>query len=321
MLLVTIGVVYGDIGTSPMYVLKSIIENNGGLQTVNRAFIIGSLSLIIWTVTLITTVKYVVVAMKADNNGEGGIFALYSLVKNYGKYLVIPAMLGGAALLADGVLTPAVTITTAIEGLHSISVFDQLLNNDQNRVILITLIIISVLFACQKAGTSLLGKAFGPIMLVWFLFLGITGVAHISGNLYILQALNPIYAVRILFSPYNKAGFMILGSVFLATTGAEALYSDMGHVGKQNIYTSWPFIKVCLLLNYMGQGSLDPFKQRQYCAAGYGRYESVLSNAAAAVASLCGYFEYRCCHYCFAGVDYRLVFAGFRGDSLGSDAA
>ena len=115
MLLVTIGVVYGDIGTSPMYVLKSIIENNGGLQTVNRAFIIGSLSLIIWTVTLITTVKYVVVAMKADNNGEGGIFALYSLVKNYGKYLVIPAMLGGAALLADGVLTPAVTITTAIE--------------------------------------------------------------------------------------------------------------------------------------------------------------------------------------------------------------
>ena len=319
MLLVTIGVVYGDIGTSPMYVLKSIIENNGGLQTVNRAFIIGSLSLIIWTVTLITTVKYVVVAMKADNNGEGGIFALYSLVKNYGKYLVIPAMLGGAALLADGVLTPAVTITTAIEGLHSISVFDQLLNNDQNRVILITLIIISVLFACQKAGTSLLGKAFGPIMLVWLLFLGITGVAHISGNLYILQALNPIYAVRILFSPYNKAGFMILGSVFLATTGAEALYSDMGHVGKQNIYTSWPFIKVCLLLTYMGR--LDSFKQRQCCAAGYGRYESVLSNAAAANAPLCGYFEYRCCHYCFAGVDYRLVFAGFRGDSLGSDAA
>ena len=306
MLLVTIGVVYGDIGTSPMYVLKSIIENNGGLQTVNRAFIIGSLSLIIWTVTLITTVKYVVVAMKADNNGEGGIFALYSLVKNYGKYLVIPAMLGGAALLADGVLTPAVTITTAIEGLHSISVFDQLLNNDQNRVILITLIIISVLFACQKAGTSLLGKAFGPIMLVWFLFLGITGVAHISGNLYILQALNPIYAVRILFSPYNKAGFMILGSVFLATTGAEALYSDMGHVGKQNIYTSWPFIKVCLLLNYMGQGAW---------------ILSNKDNAAAANAPLCGYFEYRCCHYCFAGVDYRLVFAGFRGDSPGSDAA
>ena len=306
MLLVTIGVVYGDIGTSPMYVLKSIIENNGGLQTVNRAFIIGSLSLIIWTVTLITTVKYVVVAMKADNNGEGGIFALYSLVKNYGKYLVIPAMLGGAALLADGVLTPAVTITTAIEGLHSISVFDQLLNNDQNRVILITLIIISVLFACQKAGTSLLGKAFGPIMLVWFLFLGITGVAHISGNLYILQALNPIYAVRILVSPYNKAGFMILGSVFLATTGAEALYSDMGHVGKQNIYTSWPFIKVCLLLNYMGQGAW---------------ILSNKDNAAPAVAPLCGYFEYRCCHYCFAGVDYRLVFAGFRGDSFGSDAA
>lgn len=162
MLLVTIGVVYGDIGTSPMYVLKSIIENNGGLQTVNRAFIIGSLSLIIWTVTLITTVKYVVVAMKADNNGEGGIFALYSLVKNYGKYLVIPAMLGGAALLADGVLTPAVTITTAIEGLHSISVFDQLLNNDQNRVILITLIIISCFVCLPKSRYQFAGQSIRP---------------------------------------------------------------------------------------------------------------------------------------------------------------
>ena len=175
MLLVTIGVVYGDIGTSPMYVLKSIIENNGGLQTVNRAFIIGSLSLIIWTVTLITTVKYVVVAMKADNNGEGGIFALYSLVKNYGKYLVIPAMLGGAALLADGVLTPAVTITTAIEGLHSISVFDQLLNNDQNRVILITLIII---YAGVRNGIERVSKFMMPILIVLSLIISIYSVTR-----------------------------------------------------------------------------------------------------------------------------------------------
>ena len=175
MLLVTIGVVYGDIGTSPMYVLKSIIENNGGLQTVNRAFIIGSLSLIIWTVTLITTVKYVVVAMKADNNGEGGIFALYSLVKNYGKYLVIPAMLGGAALLADGVLTPAVTITTAIEGLHSISVFDQLLNNDQNRVILITLIII---YAGVRNGIERVSKFMMPILIVLSLIITIYSVTR-----------------------------------------------------------------------------------------------------------------------------------------------
>ena len=175
MLLVTIGVVYGDIGTSPMYVLKSIIENNGGLQTVNRAFIIGSLSLIIWTVTLITTVKYVVVAMKADNNGEGGIFALYSLVKNYGKYLVIPAMLGGAALLADGVLTPAVTITTAIEGLHSISIFDQLLNNDQNRVILITLIII---YAGVRNGIERVSKFMMPILIVLSLIISIYSVTR-----------------------------------------------------------------------------------------------------------------------------------------------
>ena len=175
MLLVTIGVVYGDIGTSPMYVLKSIIENNGGLQTVNRAFIIGSLSLIIWTVTLITTVKYVVVAMKADNNGEGGIFALYSLVKNYGKYLVIPAMLGGAALLADGVLTPAVTITTAIEGLHSISVFDQLLNTDQNRVILITLIII---YAGVRNGIERVSKFMMPILIVLSLIITIYSVTR-----------------------------------------------------------------------------------------------------------------------------------------------
>lgn len=255
MLLVTIGVVYGDIGTSPMYVLKSIVENNGGIQNVNRDFIIGSLSLIIWTVTLLTTVKYVMIAMKADNHGEGGIFALFSLVKTYGKYLVIPAMLGGAALLADGILTPAVTITTAIEGLHSIEIFDNILGNDQNRVIAISLLIISVLFMCQKAGTSFLGKTFGPVMLVWFMFLGIIGLVNIPGNLYILKSLNPVYAIKVLFSPYNKAGFMILGSVFLAATGAEALYSDMGHVGKENIYSSWPFIKICLILNYLGQGA------------------------------------------------------------------
>lgn len=255
MLLVTVGVVYGDIGTSPMYVLKSIIENNGGLATVSRELVIGSLSLIIWTITLLTTVKYVLIAMKADNKGEGGIFALYSLVRKYGKYLVIAAMLGGAALLADGMLTPAVTITTAIEGLHSIEFFDNILAGDQNRVVVITLVIITALFLFQRAGTSMLGKAFGPIMAIWFLFLALSGIVNMTGDLEVLRALNPVYAVKILFSPYNKAGLMILGSVFLAATGAEALYSDMGHVGKQNIYASWPFIKICLILNYFGQGA------------------------------------------------------------------
>ncbi len=253
--LVTIGIVYGDIGTSPLYVMKSILEGNGGITAVDDAFIIGSLSLVIWTITLLTTVKYVLLAMQADNHGEGGIFSLYSLVRNCGKWLILPAMLGGAALLADGVLTPAVTVTTAVEGLRSIPSMDRFLGSGQWKVVLITLMIITALFSVQHAGTSRIGKAFGPVMLLWFSFLGITGLAHIVSLPAVLKAFNPIYAIRVLLSPANKLGFMILGSVFLATTGAEALYSDMGHVGKENIYYSWPFVKLCLILNYLGQGA------------------------------------------------------------------
>ena len=255
MFLVTIGIVYGDIGTSPMYVMKSILEGNGGISNINEDFIIGSLSLVIWTVTLLTTIKYVLIAMKADNHGEGGIFSLYSLVKEHGKWLIFPAMLGGAALLADGVLTPAVTVTTAVEGLRSIPVMDRLLGSGQTTVVIITLIIISVLFSMQHAGTSRIGKAFGPVMLLWFLFLASMGLMHVFEMPAVLRAFNPIYAVKVLLSPYNKVGFMILGSVFLATTGAEALYSDMGHVGKENIYISWPLVKISLILNYLGQGA------------------------------------------------------------------
>ena len=253
--LVTIGIVYGDIGTSPLYVMKSILEGNGGITQVDDAFIIGSLSLVIWTITLLTTIKYVLIAMKADNHGEGGIFSLYSLVRNCGKWLILPAMLGGAALLADGVLTPAVTVTTAVEGLRSIEVMDRFLGAGQWKVVLITLLIITALFSVQHAGTSKIGKAFGPVMLLWFSFLGVTGLLHIVSLPVVLKAFNPIWAVRVLLSPANKLGFMILGSVFLATTGAEALYSDMGHVGKENIYFSWPFVKLCLILNYLGQGA------------------------------------------------------------------
>ena len=255
MFLVTIGIVYGDIGTSPLYVMKSILQGNGGIGAINEDFIVGSLSLIIWTITLLTTVKYVLIAMKADNNGEGGIFSLYSLVRSCGKWLIFPAMIGGAALLADGVLTPAVTVTTAIEGLRSIPSMDKLLGVGQTNVILITLAIICALFAVQHAGTSKIGKAFGPMMLVWFSFLGITGLLNVFQNPVVIKAFNPIYAVQVLLSPYNKAGLMILGSVFLAATGAEALYSDMGHVGRENIYFSWPFVKACLILNYLGQGA------------------------------------------------------------------
>ena len=255
MFLVTIGIVYGDIGTSPMYVMKSILEGNGGIGGVDRDFIIGSLSLVIWTITLLTTVKYVLIAMKADNHGEGGIFSLYSLVRHCAKWLIVPAMLGGAALLADGVLTPAVTVTTAVEGLRSIEAMNRFLGEGQWKVVVITLLIITTLFSVQHAGTSKIGKAFGPVMLLWFSFLGVTGLMHITALPEVLRAFNPVYAVRVLLSPNNKLGFMILGSVFLATTGAEALYSDMGHVGKENIYFSWPFVKICLILNYLGQGA------------------------------------------------------------------
>lgn len=262
MFLVTIGIVYGDIGTSPMYVMKSIVADNGGLRDVSAEFIVGALSLVIWSITLLTTVKYVLIAMKADNNGEGGIFSLYSLVKKCGKWLIFPAMLGGSALLADGVLTPAVTVTTAVEGLRSIPIVDKMLGAGQGKVIIITLLIISALFSIQHAGTSRIGKAFGPVMLVWFSFLGVTGLLHIFENPVVVKAFNPMYAVRVLFSPANKRGFMILGSVFLAATGAEALYSDMGHVGREHIYRSWPFVKICLLLNYLGQGAWVLLNQR-----------------------------------------------------------
>ena len=253
MFLVALGIVYGDIGTSPMYVMKSIVEGNGGLAYVDQDFIVGSLSLVIWTITLLTTVKHVMIALRADNHGEGGIFALYSLVRSCGKWLIIPTMIGGCTMLADGVLTPAVTVTTAVEGLRSIDAVNTFLGEGQAIVIVITVAIISFLFMIQRSGTSSIGKMFGPVMMVWFLFLGITGIWLTLGDLTILRALNPVYAVQVLLSPNNKAGFLILGSVFLCTTGAEALYTDMGHVGRNNILISWPFVKICLILNYMGQ--------------------------------------------------------------------
>ena len=253
MFLVALGIVYGDIGTSPMYVMKSIIEGNGGIACVDQEFIVGSLSLVIWTITLLTTIKHVLIALRADNHGEGGIFALYSLVRHCGKWLIVPTMIGGCTMLADGVLTPAVTVTTAVEGLRSIEAVNDLLGEGQFIVVLITLAIVSTLFMLQKSGTSSIGRLFGPVMVVWFLFLGVTGLFLTLGDLSILRALNPVYALRILFSPDNKEGLMILGSVFLCTTGAEALYTDMGHVGRTNIFVSWPFVKICLVLNYMGQ--------------------------------------------------------------------
>ena len=298
-MLVTLGVVYGDIGTSPMYVTKALVAGNGGIMSVNQEFVLGALSLVIWTVTLLTTVKYVLISLKADNHGEGGIFALYSIVRRFGKWLIIPAMLGGSALLADGILTPAVTVTTAIEGLRTIPEVYQIIGDNQMNVVAITLAIICLLFVVQRAGTSKIGRAFGPVMTLWFVFLGAMGLLHVFDNPVVFLAINPLYGIQFLLSPNNHAGFMILGSCFLATTGAEALYSDMGHVGRGNIYATWPFVKICLLLSYLGQGAwllanagnaellaiedLNPFFQM--LDPGIRPFAVLLSTAAAIIAS------------------------------------
>ena len=253
--LVTLGVVYGDIGTSPLYVMRSVIHNNGGLQSVSEDFILGTLSLVFWTLTILTTIKYVLITLKADNKGEGGIFSLFTLVRKQAKWLIIPAMIGGSALLADGMLTPAVTVTSAVEGLKLIPSFNNLFGNNQNNIIIIVICIISLLFFIQHFGTDFIGKLFGPIMLIWFCSLAFFGIINLCNDFSLLRALSPHYAIKVLFSDENKLGFFILGGIFLSSTGAEALYSDLGHVGKKNIYFTWPFVKICLLLNYFGQGA------------------------------------------------------------------
>ncbi len=254
-ILVTLGIVYGDIGTSPLYVMKSVLHGNGGLINVSENFILGVLSLVFWTLTILTTIKYVLITLRADNNGEGGIFSLFTLVRKRSKWLIIPAMIGGSALLADGMLTPAVTVTSAVEGLKLLPAFQNIFGNNQRNIVILVIFIIFTLFFIQHIGTEFIGKLFGPIMFIWFSSLAVFGIINLLGDLSLLRALSPYYAINILFSSENKVGFLILGSVFLCSTGAEALYSDLGHVGKRNIYLTWPFIKISLLLNYFGQGA------------------------------------------------------------------
>ena len=245
-LLIALGIIYGDIGTSPLYVFNSIIKE----RVISEALIVGTLSLIIWTLTLLTTIKYVTLVLRADNRGEGGIFALFALVRRRKKWLVIAAMIGGAALLADGIITPPISITSAVEGLKKLP---QLRQMEQSTVIYIVIGILSLFFFAQQFGTSRIGKMFGPIMTVWFGMLGTLGVIHIFDDVSILKALNPYYAINFLRT--YEEGYWLLGAVFLCTTGAEALYSDLGHCGRQNIRISWIFVKSCLLLNYFGQGA------------------------------------------------------------------
>ena len=255
MAIVALGVVYGDIGTSPLYTMQTFLNGQGGLAHADREAVLGVLSLVFWSITLITTVKYVLIAMRIDNKGEGGIFALYSLVRKYGAWLAIPAMLGGAAFLADSVLTPAVSISSAVEGLETLPAFEKLFTENKQLTLTITAAIILMLFSVQSRGTERIGKAFGSVVLVWFSFLAVVGLANLSQYWSVFAALNPVYGVRFLFSSHNAAGLAIMGTVFLSTTGAEALYSDMGHVGRGNIYFTWPFIKIALVLCYFGQGA------------------------------------------------------------------
>jgi KUP system potassium uptake protein len=245
-LIVALGIIYGDIGTSPLYVFSEII--NGKL--IEPELIIGGLSCIIWTLTLQTTLKYVMLTLRADNKGEGGIFSLYTLVRRQKKWLVIPAMIGGAALLADGMITPPISVSAAVEGLRNIPAMHDITSQT---IILIVLAILSALFFVQQFGTASIGKMFGPIMFIWFLMLAVLGVSHISEDWSILKAFNPYHAIHIL-TVYPK-GFWLLGAVFLCTTGAEALYSDLGHCGRANIRYTWGFVKLSLILNYLGQGA------------------------------------------------------------------
>jgi KUP system potassium uptake protein len=251
-LLIALGIIYGDIGTSPLYTFKAIV----GSRYISEMLVYGGVSCIFWTLLFQTTIKYVWITLKADNDGEGGIFSLYSLVKRYSKKIIIPTMIGAAALLADGIITPAVSVTSAIEGLTKIPTFKHL------QIIPIVMLIIGIIFFLQRFGTDKVGKAFGPIMLIWFTTLATLGVIQIGTHPDVLQALHPKYAYHLLVN--YPQGFWILGAVFLCTTGAEALYSDLGHCGRKNIRVTWIFVKISLVLNYLGQAAWLMHQPKHY---------------------------------------------------------
>ncbi len=243
--LVSLGIIYGDIGTSPIYTFRFIVGNN----PVSEELVYGGLSCVFWTLTIITTIKYIYLALSADNKGEGGIFALYALVRRYkASWVIFPAIIGCCTLIADGFITPAMSVTSAVEGLKSL-----VPSISTNTIITIVIIILVALFIFQQFGSSVVGKTFGPVMLVWFIFIGAIGAYHLSFNWGVLEAINPVYGMNLLMK--YPGGFWLLGAIFLCTTGAEAMYSDLGHCGKSNIRLGWGFVKVCLLLSYFGQGA------------------------------------------------------------------
>ena len=248
-LLVALGIVYGDIGTSPLYVFKAII----GEREITERLVFGGISCVFWTLTIQTTFKYILLTLRADNKGEGGIFSLYALVRRYAKWIYLPTILGAATLMADGIITPPISVSSAVEGLAGVKAFSAHIAPGNNLTVGIVILILSLLFFFQRFGTKVVGFAFGPIMLVWFIMLAVLGLVGVAGYPHVLLCLNPYYAYELLVE--YPGGFWILGAVFLCTTGAEALYSDLGHCGRRNIQISWIFVKTALVLNYMGQGA------------------------------------------------------------------
>ena len=249
-LLIALGIIYGDIGTSPLYTFQTILTEGG---QVDKSLVYGAISCIFWTLTLQTTFKYVFITLQADNHGEGGVFSLYSLVRRYSKNLVYPAIIGAGTLLADGIITPPITVTSAIEGLNMVKGLETHIVPGNSLVMEIVLIILLLLFIFQRFGTKIVGASFGPFMFLWFSMLGVLGISQVIHYPEIFKALNPVYGIELL--TLHPKGFWLLGAVFLCTTGAEALYSDLGHCGKQNIRVSWIFVKTTLVLNYLGQGA------------------------------------------------------------------
>lgn len=240
-LLVALGIIYGDIGTSPLYVLKAIV----GDRPIDETLVLGGVSCVFWTLVFQTTIKYIILTLMADNQGEGGIFSLYALVRRYGKFLVIPTILGATTLLADGIITPPISVASAVEGLEMVI--------PHIPTVPIVVVILSLLFFFQRFGTQKVGTAFGPVMFIWFTMLFVIGISQIVHFPEVIKSLNPVYAWNLLMK--YPHGFWLLGAVFLATTGAEALYSDLGHCGRKNIRITWGFVKICLVVNYMGQAA------------------------------------------------------------------
>ena len=248
-MIIALGIIYGDIGTSPLYVLSSIV----GKRAITQELVYGGISCVFWTLTLQTTFKYILLTLQADNRGEGGIFSLFALVRRYRRWLYVPAIIGAGTLLADGIITPPISVASAVEGLNGVTGLENIILPGNSLTVGIIIGIISLLFFFQQFGTNIVGSSFGPIMLIWFLMLAVLGIGQLEHYPSILKAVNPVYAYDLL-SKYPN-GFWLLGSVFLCTTGAEALYSDLGHCGKKNIQYSWIFVKTALLLNYFGQGA------------------------------------------------------------------